>query len=172
MYWAHPLDSARGCAVNPMTNKQWFDILEMVLAGDADSLDDRLMVDMDTLGTGTDLENGVPILQKNSYAADESGFMAAGSTREQVIGAKGKTTQHQQGDGGCENTTVIVTICADGTSLKPAVIFKGQAFQVKWDQDNLAEASLGHLKKGWNNGEIGIEWIKDFDKQTRRKASG
>ncbi|KAF8239052.1 hypothetical protein L208DRAFT_1152642, partial [Tricholoma matsutake] len=31
---------------------------------------------------------------------------------------------------------------------------------------------IGHLKKGWTDGEIGIEWIKDFDQQTRWKAKG
>jgi hypothetical protein len=32
--------------------------------------------------------------------------------------------------------------------------------------------SLGYLKKGWTNGEIGIEWIKEFNKQTSAKAGG
>ncbi|KAF8239637.1 hypothetical protein L208DRAFT_1201091, partial [Tricholoma matsutake] len=113
----------------------------------------------------------VPIKHKNTHAADESGFFPAGGTQERVIGAKGNTAQHQQGDGGHENTTVIVTICADGTSLKPAMIFKGP-FQVKWDQDNPAEGSLGHSRKGWTDGEIGIVWIRDFDKQMRWKANG
>jgi hypothetical protein len=48
----------------------------------------------------------------------------------------GKKTHHQQDDGGRENTTVILTICADGTKLQPSVIFKGQAYNIKWDQEN------------------------------------
>ena len=28
------------------------------------------------------------------------------------------------------------------------------------------------MKKGWTTGEIGIEWIKIFDMQTRAKANG
>ena len=78
-------------------------------------------------------------MEQNTYAADECGVMSLGRTKQQVIGASGKMIQHQQGDGGCENTTIIITICADGSSLKPSVIFKGQAFQVKWDQENPAE---------------------------------
>ena len=31
---------------------------------------------------------------------------------------------------------------------------------------------LGYSKKGWTTGEIGIEWIKIFDKQTCTKADG
>lgn len=30
--------------------------------------------------------------------------------------------------------------------------------------------SLGYSKKGWTNGEIGVEWIKNFDKHTSAKA--
>lgn len=32
--------------------------------------------------------------------------------------------------------------------------------------------SLGYSKKGWTNGEIGVEWIKTFDKNTSAKAKG
>jgi hypothetical protein len=36
MYWTHNLDGKRGCAVNPTTNQQWFDLLEEVLQGRRD----------------------------------------------------------------------------------------------------------------------------------------
>ena len=48
--------------------------------------------------------------------------------------------QYQQQGGDCENTTVIVTVCTDGTSMPPAVIFKGKGYQVKWKQGNPANA--------------------------------
>lgn len=81
------------------------------------------------------------IHEENLYGQDESGFQPSVGTKERVIGAVGKKTQHKLSDGGRENTTVIVTICADGTALKPAVIFKGQAYRVRWDQENPVEAS-------------------------------
>jgi hypothetical protein len=31
---------------------------------------------------------------------------------------------------------------------------------------------LGYSKKGWTDGEIGVEWIKIFEEQTRQKANG
>lgn len=31
---------------------------------------------------------------------------------------------------------------------------------------------LGYSNKGWTDGEIGVEWIKIFDEQTREKADG
>lgn len=33
-------------------------------------------------------------------------------------------------------------------------------------------SSLGHSKKGWMDGELGREWIEDFDKKTKDKANG
>lgn len=114
----------------------------------------------------------MPILAENTYAVDESGFWGAARTAEHVMQATGKKVQHQQGDRNRENTTVIVSICANSTSLPPAVIFKGQAFQVKWNQNNPANASVGYSKKGWMDGEIGAEWIKQCDEQTKRNAKG
>ncbi|KIJ89902.1 hypothetical protein K443DRAFT_117377, partial [Laccaria amethystina LaAM-08-1] len=123
-------------------------------------------LEKDTYGDhGVDEDNNgghEPIREENIYGTDESGFFPEGGIRVRVIGARGKKTQHQQSDGGRENTTVIVTICTDGSSLKPAVIYKGQSYHVK----------LGYSKKGWTDGEIGVEYIKDFHDQTKAKAEG
>jgi hypothetical protein len=31
---------------------------------------------------------------------------------------------------------------------------------------------IGYSKKGWTNGEIGVEWIQEFDRHTKAKANG
>jgi hypothetical protein len=36
---------------------------------------------------------------------------------------------------------VLVTICGDGTAIPPAIIYKGDGFQVNWVQDNPLNAS-------------------------------
>jgi hypothetical protein len=48
---------------------------------------------------------------------------------------------YQQRSGDRENITVIVTICGDGMTTPPAVIFKGEGFQVSWKQENPLNAS-------------------------------
>lgn len=107
--------------MNSNTNTAWFKLLG------------------ETLQTG---DNGQPIAPECIWAADEVGFQPTTSTAQEcVIGAAKKRVQHQQQGGGRENTTVIVTIGADGSSLPPAVIFKGKAYQMKWKQDNPANAS-------------------------------
>jgi hypothetical protein len=136
--WTTPLDNKRRRAVNPVTNTAYFDMLEDILAGKRDyELDQELG---DRSGPPADFVP-VPILPENIYGMDESGFFPAGSARERVIGRRGQQTQHQQADGGRENTTVVVYICADGTALRPHVIFKGKGFQVKWAKENPIDAS-------------------------------
>ncbi|KAI5887752.1 CENP-B protein [Schizophyllum commune H4-8] len=90
-----------------------------------------------------------------------------------IVGRKSKGRAHQQSGGSRENITVIITICADGTALPPTVIFEGKGYQVSWGlPDNPLGASVGHSLRGWTNGEIGVVWIKEFDRLTKAKAAG
>lgn len=75
------------------------------------------------------------------FAVDKVGIQPSGGQKEKVIGGQNGGCQYQQHDGSCENTTVLMTICADGISTALAVIFKGQVYQVKWQQDNPTNAS-------------------------------
>ncbi|KII85726.1 hypothetical protein PLICRDRAFT_145598, partial [Plicaturopsis crispa FD-325 SS-3] len=145
--WSRPLDSKRGRAVNPNTNEAWWSLLKKTL---------------------TEFE----IEEKNTYGIDEVGCPPYSEDRERVFGARKLAPQYQQRGGARENITVLTTICADGTAIAPAVIFKGSAYQMKWAQNNPAKASIGYQKKGWTDGEIGAEWIRHFDEATTEKANG
>ena len=114
MYWTHALDHSWARAVNSYTRDAYFDILEDTVEGE---------------------DGEEPIDPELMYGSDESGF------QQRVIGPKGQKVQHQQRSGDRENITVMVTICGDGTSLPPAVIFKGEAFQTSWKQNNPLNAS-------------------------------
>ena len=119
-YTARPLEKICSHVVDPVTNKAWYDLLEEIL----EKGDDRK-----------------PIAQECCWGVDEAGFQPQIDVQaERAIGGRGKWVQHQQQGGGRENTTVIVTICADGSMIPPAVIFKGQAYQLSWKQDNPADA--------------------------------
>jgi hypothetical protein len=72
---------------------------------------------------------------------DESGFPPGQTGKKRVVGRCGTKLQHVQGGADKENVTVIVTICADGTVLKPTIIFKGQNMMTKWGEGNTARAS-------------------------------
>ncbi|PPQ94161.1 hypothetical protein CVT25_004429, partial [Psilocybe cyanescens] len=137
----------RGRAANPANNTLWFETI--------------------LLGTITKYS----IKPINMYASDEIGFQGQGQgEREFVFGPHTKGDPYQQRAGTQENITGIVTICADGTTIPPSVIFKGNAYNVRWGDNNPLNASPGYQKKGWTDDEIGIEWIKQFDQLTRTKA--
>ncbi|KAF5344297.1 hypothetical protein D9758_012308 [Tetrapyrgos nigripes] len=221
MFWSSNLDTKRGRAVNPFTNKEYFELLKEVLEGRKDheflasDIPWELELDWEGIpmlaeqpgdveialpeteesrkeaaeGWEDDNENEeiitrgegkaprahsepIPIDRDCVYGADESGFNEDDGAKIRVIGARSKKMQHKQGGGGRENTTVIVTICADGTTIRPTVIFKGKHFQINWYQDNPTKAIIGHSEKGWTDGEIGVAWIKDFHEQTKEKAQG
>jgi hypothetical protein len=112
--WSSSLEGARARAANPTNNREWFELL------------------------GTHIENIDPDC---IWAADETGIQTGNAVHERVIGKKGKSIQHQTREGTRENITVIVNIAADGSSVPPAVIYKGQAFLASWEQDNPLQAS-------------------------------
>ena len=118
--WSHALDHSRARAVNPTTHHMFFDILEATIKGEGDS----------------DIIPGELI-----YGADETGLMLGVALRERVIAPAGRKIQQLRRSGKRENVTVLVTICADGTSLPPAVIFKGEGYQMSWKQNNPLNAS-------------------------------
>ncbi|KAF9225954.1 hypothetical protein BS17DRAFT_794755 [Gyrodon lividus] len=60
------------------------------------------------------------------WAADKTGFQPGSGCRQRVIGPVQRKMQYQQWDGNHENITVMVTICADGGSIAPTIIYKGK----------------------------------------------
>jgi hypothetical protein len=114
---SRPLEDKRGRAVNPHANTHYWGELDRSF-------------------------QKYKFKQEASFGSDEIGVLARGSDRERVITSrKKKGPQYQQRAGTRENTTVIVTICADGTSIPPTVIFKGASYQVSWGDDNPLNAS-------------------------------
>ena len=114
-FWSKSLDMQRAYSLNPEAVKSWFDIVEEFI-----------------VKTGID--------RANLYGMDESGFPTAYPGKDRVVGERGTKTQHKQGGADRENVTVVVTICADGTTVRPLVIFKGKNLQSTWNQDNTANA--------------------------------
>jgi len=114
---SRPLEDKRGRATNPHNNEAWWKLLG-------------------------DTVTKYKIKEENTYASDEVGIQAqGGGEREYVFGPRTKAAPYQQRSGTRENITTIVTICADGTTMPPAVIFKGNAYQVKWGENNPLNAS-------------------------------
>jgi hypothetical protein len=114
--WSKPLDIQRAHALNPEVVKRWYELVKerIVLRG---------------------------IRPEDIYGMDESGFPPSDQGTQRVLGRQGTTTQHKQGTANRENVTVLVTICADGTTVKPCIVFRGKNFQSGWCQDNVSGAA-------------------------------
>lgn len=110
-FWSHNLNNARARGVNPTNNTEYWDMLENVIRKE-------------------DNEDYIP--EHLHFAGDETGFMKGIGGSQRVIGRKGQKIQQKRCNGNCENTTVLVTICGNGTALKPTVIFKGEGLQTSW----------------------------------------
>ncbi|EGO30778.1 hypothetical protein SERLADRAFT_404796 [Serpula lacrymans var. lacrymans S7.9] len=81
------------------------------------------------------------IVEDCIWAADKTGFQPGNGRKQRVIGPAQMKMQHQQRDGNRKNITMMVTICADGGSIAPTIIYKGKSFLTNWHQDNTLKAS-------------------------------
>lgn len=114
-YQSKHLDTQRADSLNPTAVREWFNIIENEIVKKQ-------------------------IAPELVYGMDESGFPPANDKSFTVIGGLGKKIQPRRGGGSRENVTALVTICADGTSLKPLVIFKGRYLMSKWTENNISDA--------------------------------
>ena len=115
-HWSRPLAMERAKALNKDVVKHWFELIKLHV------------IEKD-------------IRPENIYGMDESGFPPSDQGVQRVVGRRGSKIQHKAGSANRENVTVLVTICADGTALKPTIIFKKQNILNKWGQNNISEAS-------------------------------
>ncbi|PPQ83170.1 hypothetical protein CVT24_002378, partial [Panaeolus cyanescens] len=144
-----PLETKCGKAVTPEANEAWWKLLKGVL-------------------------KEYNIKPHNIYGADKCGIMNRGAERERLFGPWDQQGPVYQSKGGnCDNTTVLVTICADGTYTAPTIIFKGKAVQTSWlnQAEGVLKPNVGYQVKGWTTKEIGVAWMEIFDKETKTKLS-
>jgi hypothetical protein len=79
-------------------------------------------------------------------------------------------------DGSREWITLLATICADGSSLPPALIYKAVSgdLQDSWLQDYDPDEHpcwFASSPNGWTSNELGLSWLQSlFNKETLDKA--
>jgi hypothetical protein len=120
------------------------------------------------------------ILPRNTYNMDEKGFKLGiiGKTKRVFDKVLYKERRYKQPshDASREWVTVIGAICADGTSLPPAVIYSADSekVQANWVHDINPETHSIYFsvsQSGWKNDDLGLAWLEQvFDPATKRKA--
>lgn len=111
-YLSRGLDKGRARSVNPTMHKAWFSLLARTI--------EKYDIDRDC-----------------TYGSDEVGFLLRALTRCNVLGPVNQNIQYECAPENRENATVLCTICGDGTSLPPLVIFKGKYYFASWGKNNI-----------------------------------
>jgi hypothetical protein len=120
------------------------------------------------------------ILPENMYNMDEKGFLIGRLQKTQRVFTKdlykqGKLVGVGQ-DGSREWITVVATICADGTSLSPTLIYKAVSSNLRdtWLDDfepSRQSCYFTSLPNGWTSDELGYSWLTGlFEEETAVKA--
>jgi len=115
----------------------------------------------------------------NVYNLDEKGFLIGILKKMRRIFTKawyerGKLQGAAQ-DGNRTWITLVACVCADGTSLPPALIYPASSgdIQDSWLNDYQPEDDcfFTSSETGWTNNELALDWlIRVFDRVTKPKA--
>jgi hypothetical protein len=166
MHWSSPLDWKHAGALTPAAVAGHFQCVK-------------------------DTETKYEIVQELGYGMDETPVLLGCPGKQWVAGSSVNSTHHLTCNETCESVTVIETICANGSTIPPTVIFKGQGFMKAWGgpENNPIDAqyvisikkhwslalsiySICHSDKGYTDNVLGLAWIKHFNLQTVEKAQG
>jgi hypothetical protein len=120
------------------------------------------------------------ILPENIYNMDEKGFLIGFLQKARRVFTKeafdsGRLRNISQ-DGNREWITVLATICADGTTLSPGLIYQAVSgnIQDSWLQDfdpKQQSCFFASSPTGWTNDDLGYSWLTTvFDRETKGRA--
>jgi hypothetical protein len=106
---------------------------------------------------------------------DETGFMMGVISSTMVVtraDRRGKPKMNQPGNR--EWVTVIQGVNSTGWAIPPFLVVAGQNHLANWYQDREIPKDwvITLSSNGWTTNEIGLEWIKHFDKHTRLRTVG
>ncbi|RFN49752.1 hypothetical protein FIE12Z_5989 [Fusarium flagelliforme] len=94
----------------------------------------------------------------------QSGMAVTGSERQ------GRPKAVQPGNRGW--ITAIPAINAEGQSIPPFIIGSGQYHLANWYRESNLPADwvIATSQNGWTNNELGLEWLKHFDRSTAKRS--
>jgi hypothetical protein len=121
------------------------------------------------------------VLPKNTYNIDEKAFTIGILSKIKRVFNKvlHKQRRFKQAsyDGNRDWVTVIGAICADRTTLPPAVIFSasGNKIQANWVREIEPKKHSLYVEvssTAWTNDDLGVEWLKKvFDLPYQAESS-
>ncbi|KAL9561247.1 hypothetical protein ACKAV7_014602 [Fusarium commune] len=107
------------------------------------------------------------------YNFDETGFMMGVIASGMVVtGAKRRGRPKSVQPGNREWITVIQAINAEGQAIPPFIIGAGQYHLANWYRESSlpGDWAIATSPNGWTDNEIGLEWLKHFDRCTTKQS--
>jgi hypothetical protein len=109
------------------------------------------------------------------YNFDEAGFLMGMIASGMVVtGAERRGRPKLVQPGSREWITVIQAINAEGWAIPPFIIGAGQYHLATWYREsNLPDDwAIATSPNGWTDNELGLEWLKHFDRSTSARSVG
>ncbi|KAM5529314.1 transposase [Fusarium oxysporum f. sp. phaseoli] len=106
---------------------------------------------------------------------DETGFMMGVIMAGMVVtGSERQGRPKSVQPGNREWITVIQAINAEGQSIAPFIIGAGQYHLANWYRESNLPGDwvIATSQNGWTNNELGLEWLKHFDRSTKDRSVG
>jgi len=113
--WTSGLERCRAQALNPTAVADFYDTLHDMIE-----------------------KHDIP--KENIYNMDEKGIQLGVGGRVLALVDRDQKNVQQIEDGNRELVTVIECVCADGTAIRPSVVFKGVRRNLEWGRDNPCDA--------------------------------
>ena len=106
------------------------------------------------------------------YNMDETGFAIGVVERSYVVVNKESKKRYQAQPGRQEWASVVECVCANGESIAPFIILKGEKVMSSWIPTVALDLNwhFGSSQKGWTSNALGFEWlVRVFDPITQQK---
>jgi hypothetical protein len=113
--WTTSLERCRAQGLNPTVVSEYFALLKEVIE-----------------------EHNIPY--ENIYNMDEKGIQLGVGTRVAALVDWDQRVAYQIEDGNRELVTIIETVCADGSSIRPSVVVQGNRRDLEWGRVNPCKA--------------------------------
>ena len=115
------------------------------------------------------------ILDDDTFNFDEVGFMMGVIFAGMVVTTSdGRTRAKLAQPGNREWSTVIQAVNARGWAIPPFIILAAQNHLANWYQECglPADWPIATTDNGWTTNEVGLDWIKHFDRHTAPRTKG
>lgn len=115
------------------------------------------------------------IVDADIYNFDETGFQMGVITNGMVVtSSERRSNVKMRQPGNREWVTVIQGVGATGFCVPPFIVVAGKYHLSSWYEDSPLPPDwvIATSSNGWTTNEIGMEWIRRFDKHTKSRTTG